>query len=115
MSKVISADVPDDLAERIEEAQEEGESRSAAVRRLLRTGLDAENSQHTPAIAWWFLTVGGFLFTAAYIDASPAALVGGAGVVLFVAGFALSRETVRHELAELRREAGGDGLSLFRD
>lgn len=42
MSKVISADVSDDLAERIEEEQEEGESRSATVRRLVRSGLDPQ-------------------------------------------------------------------------
>lgn len=42
MSRVISTDVPDDLAERIEEAREEEESRSACVRRLIRDGLDAD-------------------------------------------------------------------------
>ena len=42
MSKVISADVSEDLAERIEAEQEEGESRSATVRRLVRRGLDAD-------------------------------------------------------------------------
>lgn len=44
MSKVISADVSDDLAERIEEEQEEGESRSATVRRLIRSGLAPQPS-----------------------------------------------------------------------
>lgn len=44
MSKVISADVSDDLAERIEEEQEDGESRSATVRRLVRSGLDPQPS-----------------------------------------------------------------------
>jgi hypothetical protein len=44
MSKVISADVSEDLAERIEEEQEEGESRSATVRRLVRSGLDPQPS-----------------------------------------------------------------------
>lgn len=43
MSKVISTDVPADLAEQIEEARESDESRSAAVRRLVRLGLDAQN------------------------------------------------------------------------
>lgn len=42
MSRVISTDVPDDLADRIEEAREGEESRSACVRRLIRDGLDAE-------------------------------------------------------------------------
>ena len=43
MSHIISTDVSDDLKDRIEEEQEEGESRSAAVRRLIRQGLDAES------------------------------------------------------------------------
>lgn len=43
MSKVISTDVPNDLAEQIEDAREGDESRSAAVRRLVRLGLDAQN------------------------------------------------------------------------
>lgn len=42
MSRVISTDVPNDLAERIEEAREGDESRSACVRRLIRDGLDSE-------------------------------------------------------------------------
>ena len=45
MSRVISTDVPDDLAERIEEAREGKESRSACVRRLIRAGLDAEGGR----------------------------------------------------------------------
>lgn len=44
MSKVISADVSDELAERVEEEREEGESRSAAVRRLVRAGIESEGN-----------------------------------------------------------------------
>lgn len=43
MSNIISTDVPTDLAERIEDAREQNESRSAAVRRLIRAGLDADS------------------------------------------------------------------------
>lgn len=46
MSNIISTDVPEDLAERIEAAQEEGESRSACVRRLLRAGLNAQEPDY---------------------------------------------------------------------
>lgn len=45
MGEIISADVPDELAERIDEAQDEGESRSATVRRLVRDGLETQESQ----------------------------------------------------------------------
>jgi hypothetical protein len=42
MSKTIGAEVPDSLAEDIEEYREEDESRSAAIRRLVRTGIEHE-------------------------------------------------------------------------
>jgi len=49
MSPVIGADVSDDLKERVDDAREEGENRSAAVRRLLRDGLEAqEDGGHGP-------------------------------------------------------------------
>ena len=46
MSTIISTDVPEDLADRIEAAQEEGESRSACVRRLLRAGLSEQEPDY---------------------------------------------------------------------
>lgn len=39
---MISASVPDDLARRVEEAREEGESRSACLTRIIRDGLEAD-------------------------------------------------------------------------
>lgn len=45
MGEIISADVPDELAEQIDEAQGEGESRSATVRRLIRDGLEEQGSE----------------------------------------------------------------------
>ena len=41
---MISADTSEELAERVEEESEEGESRSATIKRLLRAGIQAENS-----------------------------------------------------------------------
>lgn len=40
MSDVIGASVPDDLRERIDNERADGESRSAALRRLTRQALD---------------------------------------------------------------------------
>jgi len=42
MSKVLSASVPDGMVEQVEAEQAEDESQSAALRRLLRSGLKAE-------------------------------------------------------------------------
>jgi len=42
VSVTISTKVPEELAETIAEAQEEGESTSACVRRLIRGGLERE-------------------------------------------------------------------------
>jgi hypothetical protein len=44
MTETISSKMPTELIERIEEAQEEGESRSATVRRLVRDGIEAQGS-----------------------------------------------------------------------
>jgi len=43
MSKTIAAEVSEDLFTEIEEYCEEGESRSAAIRRLIRTGIEHAN------------------------------------------------------------------------
>ena len=84
MSKVISADVPNDLADRVEDEQEDGESRSAAVRRLVRAGLDSKeetaDSVPLPLYIAWLGTLAG---AAGLLDASPTIGVG--GVVVFVA------------------------------
>ena len=87
MSKVISADVPDDLADRVEDEQEEGESRSAAVRRLVRAGLESkeETGVSVPLplyIAW----IGTMVGAAGLLDASPT--MGVAGVVIFTVSMA---------------------------
>lgn len=42
MSTVISAEIPDSLEAQVREEQEDDESRSAAVRRTIRKGLDAD-------------------------------------------------------------------------
>ena len=42
MSTVISAEIPDSLEARVREEQEDDESRSAAIRRTIRKGLDAD-------------------------------------------------------------------------
>jgi hypothetical protein len=48
LPKVVSADVPTSLARQIEAEREEGESRSATVRRLIRAGLEAESGPTVP-------------------------------------------------------------------
>ena len=94
MSPVISANVSDDVAERIEEQREgkgdEKESRSAAVDRLIRTGLERQEGEGgvyvTHGAAIIFL---GWIFVAgAFFDVEPG--VGYMGVALIGAGIVYS-------------------------
>jgi hypothetical protein len=93
MSRVISTDVPNELADRIEEEQEDDESRSAAVRRLLRAGLDGECDGicfTTPAA----LTLPGwFLVAAAFADVTTTA--GYLGLALVLLGVVYQTATRR--------------------
>jgi Arc/MetJ-type ribon-helix-helix transcriptional regulator len=97
MSRVISTDVPNDLAEEIEEAREEEESRSAAVRRLIRAGLDSEGSSLRDLPTRRMMILAGTLTI--FVATSPpepiAIAIGAIGIVLSAAGGLL-------ELAALR-------------
>jgi hypothetical protein len=86
MSPTIGADVSDDFKERIDEYRETDESRSACVRRLIRTGIDAKENRHTitpPMMVAW----AGSLFLAALYNPNPRFrnVLGGIGLVLFLA------------------------------
>jgi len=85
MSQIISTDVPNDLKDRIEDEQEDGESRSAAVRRLIRAGLDSkkETGDSVPLplyIAW----LGSILAAAGLLESTASMGMGGVG--LFIGG-----------------------------
>ena len=96
MSPVISANVSDDVAERIEEQREgkgdEKESRSAAVDRLIRTGLERQEGEggvyvtHGAAIIFfgWLLAAGAFLDVEPRVGTLGLAVIG-AGIVYSVA------------------------------
>lgn len=84
MSNVISADVPDDLKDDVEAAREEGESRSAAVRRLIRTGLREQSNTGFPLpVPLYFAWLGTIAAAAGLLEASPT--VGMGGVAIFAA------------------------------
>lgn len=93
MSITISTKVPEELAERIADEQEEGESRSATVRRLIRDGLDAEEPDpHTvsfPILLMWF---GSLAIAAQYVEATGA--LGLVGLFALLTGALLTRETL---------------------
>lgn len=85
MSKVISAEVPDELADRIDatragEPPDYDESRSAAVKRIIRRGLDADEDTGAVPLTHVAQTVGAMLVGAAF--ASTAEVYGVLGVVL---------------------------------
>lgn len=90
MSPVISSDVSEDMAEEIEDIREEGESRSAAVKRLLRKGMKAEKSGDGVYVTYpsIIFVIGLYGFTAAFADAVP--LVGYLGFALIVIAFTTS-------------------------
>lgn len=98
MSRVISADVPEKVAEQIEEYQEDDESRSSAIRRLVRAGLDAETGQNDqPALV--LIWLGSLFFVAAFADTTPS--IGTLGAVTMVIGILLLRESVRNRIDRL--------------
>jgi metal-responsive CopG/Arc/MetJ family transcriptional regulator len=52
MSKTIGAEVNNDLYERVEQAREDGESRSACIRRMVRAQLNERNDAKATAVDW---------------------------------------------------------------
>lgn len=91
MSVTISTKVPEELAERIEEEREEGENRSACVRRLIREGLTGSDSRTgpVPIVLMW---CGSVAVAAQYASATDP--FGPLGIAAIVAGYLLSHETV---------------------
>jgi hypothetical protein len=91
MSVTISTKVPEELAERIEEAREEGETRSATVRRLIRAGLETPDSPTNPVplVLMW----GGSVAVAAQY-ASATDPFGPLGIAAIVAGYLLTYQSV---------------------
>lgn len=98
MSVTISTKVPEELAERIEEAQEEGESTSATVRRLIRAGLAAPDSASNtvPLVLMW---CGSVAVAAQYASATDP--LGPLGVAAIVAGYLLTYESVNTRVRQV--------------
>ena len=88
MGSVISTDVPDDLKEQIEAEQGEDESRSATVRRLVRRGLDDDD---TIGIPYVLILFGSFLMGAAVTPIMEPAYLLILGVLLLAGGVSASR------------------------
>jgi hypothetical protein len=93
MSITISTKVPEELADRIDEAREEGENTSACVRRLIRAGLDADDgddAQHRAPPYLYAVFLGSLLFLAPIT--SPEAISGatmmGLGALLVIGAVA---------------------------
>lgn len=87
MSKVISAEVPDEVAEEINEYRhgeppDYDESRSATVKRLLRRGLDADSNPRTTGPLFIIQLLGWIMFAGAFIDTQPVVGYAGAALVL---------------------------------
>ena len=89
MSKVISAEVSDEMAEQID-AERDGdppdydESRSAAVKRLLRTALEDDRTGETVGPPFIVLLIGATFTAAAFADVGST--LGYLGIALIVLG-----------------------------
>lgn len=112
MSPVISADVSEDVRDQVDGAREEGESRSAAVRRLLRAGLDAENSDqlHPISLALAFLATVIFFGSPEVTVSLDLAGVPtyAVGLLLFGLAALLNRKTVRDTLTRQYKRISAD-------
>ena len=88
MGTTIGADVSEELKEQIDEYRAEDESRSAAVERLVRVGLESEESNRSPTTVHLLLIVGSLALGIAIEPvASPGLFVAAAiGAFLLAAG-----------------------------
>jgi len=99
--QTLSTKVPAELMDRVDSyAEEIGETRSVAVRHLLRAGLDAETEPARVPIVWLPIYLGSIAFTAAFVDTTPD--VGLAGAAVVAATIVLTRPTVQTFLAKVR-------------
>jgi hypothetical protein len=82
MSHTLGAQVSKDLLEKVDEYKEEGESRSAAVRRLIRDGLE-EGDRNNRAPLLTATTIAGIAWLGLWFATGPtgSAIVGGATIV----------------------------------
>ena len=86
MGITIGADVPEELRDRIDAYREDGESRSAAVERLIRAGLEAESADPTVPVPALLVTTGALTLGIAIEPvASPEFLVVVAGAAFAAA------------------------------
>lgn len=92
--KTLSTKVHPGTEEAIEEYRtEHGISRSAAIRRLITTGLEAEEQpRDTISMPLMIIWIGSLLATATYVTGTSWA--GIVGVGMMVIGFALTRDRV---------------------
>jgi len=98
MSITISTKVPEELAERIEEEREDGESKSACVRRLIREGITETDSPTNP-VAIVLMWGGSVAVAAQYASATDP--FGPLGIGAIVAGYLLTYESVNDRVSRV--------------
>jgi hypothetical protein len=88
MGTTIGADVSEELKDRIDEYRADDESRSAAVERLVRIGLESETTNRSPTTVHLLLIVGSLTLGIAIEPvAAPGLFVAAAiGALLLAAG-----------------------------
>lgn len=99
MSHVIGAQVTEDLLAEIDEFREEGESRSEALRRLVRDGLEEERQPYGFSGPYALLLFGVAILSARYVEIESAG-AGWLGAAAVIIALALSTDEVRSFIAQ---------------
>ncbi|MFC7078292.1 hypothetical protein [Haloarcula halophila] len=90
--ETLSTKVPPSMKEEIEEyADEIEETRSTAMRELLRAGLDAEESRRSPNPILFGATTAGIVIAALSVAGNVDAVVGVVGAMLALGALAADR------------------------
>jgi hypothetical protein len=98
--KTLSTKVPTELLDRIDSyADDIGETRSLAARRLLRAGLDAETEPATVPVSWVAIYLGSIFGAAAFADAAPE--VGAGGLAIAVTGLLAAHPRIQQLATKL--------------
>lgn len=94
MGTTIGADVPEELRDRIDEYRDDNESRSAAVERLVRTGLEAEATDQNPVSIYLLLIVGSLALGTAIEPVAQSGVFVAAGVSAYLLAAGVDRGVI---------------------
>ena len=107
--KTVSAKVPEQLADRVDDYAEDHDlNRSQAVRSLVEEGLEAETTPDTISLPTVLAAVGLFLWFAAFTEISASPTAGAAGGVLVLVALLTQYRQVTDYFRHLARRIRTD-------